>query len=485
MDSLKTKFLYQIIASLVHALIPLVTFPYIARVLGPEKIGIINFVDYTAQIFITIANFGIPLYAVREIAKVKESPALLQKLVSELLSIHIVSSIISVVAFLITMQLSYNGDVVHFLIFLACFNILFSAFSLDWFVHGLEDFKTLSLRLLTVRVLIAVLIFLLIKEAQDYQKYYALLVGGSLMLIIYDIYYLKKKDLSIAFINNSRKHVKPLFIFFLTSASVGIYTLLDTFILGIMTTAFSVGLYTTVLKIIRLSQNFIISLGGVLMPRISYLVEKQNVNEITRILQKSSLYVFTVAFPAGLLFYLLAPEIIIVLAGEQYLTAISALQILSALPLIIGLSNIFGFQILIPYKQEKKLLKVVVIGSVISIIMCIFLCPILKEDGAAFATVTAEIIVTIMLGFYANGFIELKFPFKSFLSICATSLCFIPIIYSFREFSSDDLVVLLFSLTACIIIFCFIQLYCFQNSILQEMLVHLKSTINRLKLGNT
>lgn len=485
MGSLKTKFLYQLSASVLHAFIPLITFPYIARVLGPDKIGTINFVDYTAQVFITLANFGIPLYAVREVSKVRDVQKQLQKVVSELLTIHLITALFSILAFLITMRLSQAGKEAYFLIFLASLNIFFSAFSFDWFVHAFEDFKALSMRSLVIKILVAVFIFLFIKQEQDFQQYYLILIIGSILIIVYDLYYLKRKKISIGFQKGFGRHIKPLFIFFLTSTSISIYTLLDTFLLGVLTTTLAVGFYTTVLKIIRLSQNFINDLGGVLLPRISYLIEQKNETEIKRILQKSSLYVFTVAIPIGFLFFVLAPEIILVVAGKQFLNAISTLQILSLLPLMIGLSNIFGIQILIPYKQEKQLLKAVLAGSIISIGMCFIFCPFLKEDGAAIATVAAEFVVTSMLGFYASRFAPLKLPLKSFLSIFATSAFFVPIVYVSRYFIGDGLLILVSSLTACAIWFLSIQFFVFQNSMLQDILQFLMSLLRKPKYSGT
>jgi O-antigen/teichoic acid export membrane protein len=459
--NLKTKFLYQLIASFLHALIPLLTFPYIARVLGPDKLGIVNFIDYTSQIFITIASFGIPLYAVREVAKNRDNPKLLQKTVSELLTIHIIVTIVSIVAFLITLQLSNRIENEYDLVLLASLNILFNAFAFDWFIHGLEDFKTLSLRSLLVKVTVTILLFSFIQKEQDYLRYYIILVGGSLMLILYDLFYVKSKSLSISTSINIKKHFKPLFIFFLTSASISIYTLLDTFFLGVLTTSLAVGLYTTVLKIIRLSQNLINDIGGVLLPRISYLIEIKETNEISRIINKSTLYVFTVAIPLGMLFFLLAPEIILVLAGSKYEQAITTLQILSVLPLVIGLSNIFGIQVLIPYRQEKQLLKAVITGSIVSIILCLIFCPLYKEDGAAIATVIAEVIVTIVLGVFANNNIQFRFPIKSLFTICITALCFIPVIFVIRLLSANNLTVLIISLACCLVSYFFIQLYVF------------------------
>lgn len=481
MGSLKIKFLYQLTASVLHALLPLFTFPYITRVLGPQHLGAINFVDYTAQIFITLANFGIPLYAVREIAKVRDSPTQLQNTISELITIQLFTTFIALASFLLTMRFSPSEDVGQFLVILASLNIFFNAFSLTWFIHGLEDFKTLSIRSLTIKILVTISVFILIKQPADFNKYYSILVSGSFMLIAYDLYYLKKKKLSFAFKKSVKNHIHPLFIFFLTTASFSLYTLFDTFILGVLTTTLAVGYYTTALKIIRLFQSFINSLSGVLLPRIAYLIEQKKDAEISQLLQKSILYVFTIAVPAGFLFFLLAPEIIQVLAGHQFMPSIATLQILSLLPLLIGLSNIFGIQVLVPHGREKQLLFSALIGSLISIFTCIILCPLLQQSGAALATVITELLVTLLMGWFASRNVKMLIPIKAIINICITAVTFIPVIIGIRYIFNQNLLILVLSLLICISIFCSAQFYIFSNSIISELVKFLRSFTYKLK----
>lgn len=484
MRSLKLSFFFQLFTSFFYAVTPLITFPYVSRVLGPEKIGTVNFIDYTAQIFILFASFGIPLYGVREVAKSYADKEKLQKVVAELFSIHILSTVFSLVIFFITVLSFEEFNDNKELILLTAFSVVLNAFSFDWFVQGVENFKFLSLRTLIVRFISVVAVFLLIREASDFVYYYSILVGGSLMIMIADIFLLKKHRVSLNFTFSFQKHIRPLLLFFLTTASVSVYTFLDTFLLGVISGSLAVGFYTTSLKIVKLSQNLINDLGGVILPRVSFLIESKNNAEVEKIIFKSLYYVFTVSVPLCFFFFLMAPEIINILAGSQFLPSILTLRLLSLLPLIIGLSNVFGIQILIPYKREKEMLLSVLAGSIFSVLLCILLCPVFEQNGAAIACLTSEIAVTILTGYYARQLLHLSFPLKKLLTIITSTLLFIPIIFISRNLFVSDIVILVTCLALCSLIYISLQYYLFTNTIVRESVSFVFGAL-RKPLGNT
>ena len=187
MSNLKSKFLLQIVVSLLHAAAPLITFPYIARVLGPENIGKINFIDYTSQLLILFASFGIPYYGVREISKIRDDVEKKRKLFSELLIIHLTVTVLSVILFLVIINFSPGQFHQRYLIILAAVNIFINAFSLEWFVHGHEDFAFLSKRSLLSKVIMVAAVFLIVREPNDYTVYYLILVTSGLILIVSDV----------------------------------------------------------------------------------------------------------------------------------------------------------------------------------------------------------------------------------------------------------------------------------------------------------
>ncbi len=470
MNSLKPKFLYQLSTSFLYAIAPLLVFPYISRVLGPENIGKINFVDFTAQFLLLFASFGIPLYGVREAAKLRNNKAGLNKLITELFCIHIVATIISlgVFAFLIFINKNiYNETLI---IVLAGINLLISAFSFEWFIHGLEDFAFLSKRSFAIKIASVIIIFLIIKTSQDYVQYYFILIAGNALILLADVFYILRRKIIFTKDINPRRHLKSLLLFFLTSTAISIYTFFDTIMLGIISGSLAVGFYTTALKVVKLSQTFVNELGGVLMPRMAYLIETKDHFEINRIINKSLQYVLTISIPMSILFFLSAPEIITVLASRQFNPSVVVLRVLSVLPFIIGISNVFGIQILLPFGREKRFLIAVVVGGILSVGLNYILCPLYAQNGAAISCVVAETIVTLLVFIFAFKLVNFIIPGKLIVGIIFSSLLFIPIVYLCRFSSDNSLVVLLTSCFLCFVVYVLIQVFIFQNSLMKDVI---------------
>ncbi|HUQ97161.1 MAG TPA: flippase [Chitinophagaceae bacterium] len=481
MRNLKPNFIYQLSISFLQAVVPIITFPYVSRILGPEAIGKINFIDYIAQFLLVVSAFGIPMYAAREVARLRGNKVAIRKLVSEIVSIHIFTTLICLVIFAIAVYFSPAGLQNKGLIVLALINLTANAFSADWLIQGLEDFAFISKRTVVIRLVIVSLMFLLVTKQSHFTLYYSLLILGSILIVATDIYYAYKKNLFQVSFENPFRHLKPLAIFFFTTSAITIYSYLDTFVLGVVAGSLAVGLYTTALKTVKLSQNFVNDLSGVLLPRISYLYEQNEQQEIARLLNKSLLYVVTVSIPLSVFFFVMAPEIVAVIAGPQYTLSITTLRILAPLPLIMGLSNIFGIQVLIPFKKEKIMLWAVSAGSVVSIVICLILCPGYKQEGAAWACVIAEAFVTFILFIQASRYTKFKLPLRQWMPVLLCASLFIPIIEFLRSAFYSNLISLFISIVLCGLLYVGLQLVVFSNVIVKEAVYFFAGMINLVK----
>lgn len=474
MTSLKLKVFYQFTVSALLSLSPLLVFPFLSRVLGPENIGKVNFIDYSVQFLILLASFGIPFYGVREVARVKNDKPALKKLISELVLLHVLTSILCLLAFLLLVFLSPESYGEKQLVILGALNLLATAFGTEWFIHGLEDFKFLARRSFLFKLMSVLAIFLLLRAPEDYILYYTILVVTNILTLATDLGYVFRHT-GLRFTGlRLKKHLAPLSLFFLTSLSLSVYNYFDTVLLGMIAGSFAVGIYTTPLKLIRLSHNMINDVGGVLLPRLSSLIQENQQLEISRLLNKSVLYVLTVTIPLGSMLYLLAPEIILTLAGEQFSEAISVLRILAPLPLIIGLSNVFFIQILLPFGKEKRILAGVVGGAVISITSNLILCPLFGAQGAAYACIIAESSVTIFLGASALKQVELKLSWLQTAGIIMSCLPLIPVVLLFRYWIGSPLLVLLAAGSVGILLYTLFQLHVFKNPVVKDILLFVK-----------
>jgi O-antigen/teichoic acid export membrane protein len=485
-NSLKNNFLFQLTTSIIQIAAPIVTFPYLSRTLGPENIGKISFIDYTAQIILLIASFGIPLYGVREISKVQNDKKEIRKITSELVIIHLFFSIIAVFIFILLIYLSPAVFVHRTLVILSVINIIINGLSLHWLVQGLEDFKFLAKCSISIKIVTVTAIFYLVNKASDYHIYYLILILSSCLLVLLDLLYAFSKGYFFVKAIKPIRHLSGLSIFFVTTVTISLYTYLDTYILGILTGSLAVGLFTTALKIVKLSLNFVNDLSWLLLPRVTSLIENKNNKEIERLLNKSLSYVLTLSIPLSIFIYISAPEVIKLLAGSQFEPSIQTLKILSLLPVINGISNIYIFQLFFPFGKEKKVLLTVAAGSVVSIALNILLAPIYRHNGAAIACIISELIITIFIILASKKLIKLHFSSVYIGKILITCILFYPIIIFTRIIISNNTFHALFaSGVFCFFVYVLFQRVIFSNTIVTEIIDYFLKYLIKEKKVNT
>jgi O-antigen/teichoic acid export membrane protein len=467
-SELKNKFVYQLMVSATQLLVPLLTYPYITRVLGPANLGRINYVDFVSQAFIIFAAFGIPYYAVREVAMVRNDAAKRSILITEMALLNLIFSAIATVGFILFTYPNWNKNPVLYL--LAMMNILLSAFSFEWYIQATEAFRFSAIRTIIVRLAMIAAFYLLVKSESDFNIYFGIFTAAMFLLALLNSYRIFSENKIERKSINLKKHLKPLWHFFLTSSAISIYIYFDTIILQHLThNDVAVGYYTIVLKMVKIFLLVILAIGTVLMPRLSWLAGTGNKIEISRQLNKLLQFIFIMGIPIGAGLMLLAPEIIETVAGEKFLPAIPLMRILAFLPLVVGLSNLFCFQTLVPFNFEKKFLTTVIIGCMVSISMNFLLIPYLQEMGAAISNIVTEIIITVLSGVYAYKLIKFDFKTTILIHTVISSILFIPVVFTCRYLFASPLIVLLVSIPLCMLIYFICQVSIFKNSTIREI----------------
>ena len=178
----------------------------------------------------------------------------------------------------------------------------------------------------------------------------------------------------------------------------------------------------------------------------------------------------TITIPLGFFLFLAAEEIMLVLGGEGFAGSVPVLQILSILPLLIGLTNIFFIQVLLPFGREKTMLTGVLAGSVVSLAANLILCPMFGERGAAMSCIAAELSVSIFLGIAASKEVRLSITGKQLAGIFLSSLLFLPLVLGVRFFTGNLLLTVILSGLLCLIVFTLMQAYIFRNTIVIEII---------------
>ena len=473
---LKNKFVYQLILSSSQVLLPLFTNPYITRILGPDNLGKINYVDFVVQVFAIMAAFGIPFYAVREIAMKRNDAGKRAVLIKEFALLCTIFSLLACVGFTFFTFSSWHKSPTLYLLAMA--NIIFSAFSFDWYLQGMEHFRFAAIRTLLIKFTMLVCFFVLVKNNRDYSIYFGIFTAGILVNSLLNCYKVFTENHFTKQPLNLKQHLKPLWHFFLTSSAISIYVYFDTIILQHITQSeLSVGYYTTVLKMVKIFLVAILAIGTVLMPRLSYLVGTGNTTEVKKHLDKMLQFIIVAGLPLCCGLFLLAPEIIVTIAGEKFLPAVPVMKIVAFLPLVIGLSNLFCFQTLVPFNQEKKILTAVIIGCIVSVSLNFLLIPSLAEAGAAWATIITETLISILTGIQAYKIIRFGAKPSMIVQTIFTTLLFIPVVLLCKNLFLSPLLVLCTAIPACMVLYFFIQYRIFNNIVTREIKGYLQKLL--------
>ncbi|WP_165806390.1 flippase [Chitinophaga parva] len=402
MSLIKKNFLYNTLLSVSKILFPLITFPYATRVLGPDGLGLVNFVDNYTQYFVVFVALGIPVYGIRETAKISNDPKALNNLTSDLLAINFINTCLGAVIYLLIPILTGKFAENSHLYYLGLAYLFINIFTVEWFFQGKSEFKYITVRALVIRVFAILALFLFVHSREDVVYYYAITVVSFLLNAIVN-YWKMLKEITFNFsFSRLRKHMKPLMYLFLANVAISLYILLDSVILGYVTDETEVGYYTAALRIVKIFLAIIGSLAIIMIPQISQLYKEGDHVKVQTLLSKSFRFIVSFGMPIVIGLMLLSKEIILLLAGQEYVPAIMTIMILSPLVLFIGLSNLFGMQVLTPTNNEKYLLVSVVTGSVISVSLNIILARFFLHNGTAIATLLAEGSVMLFSGIFAS-----------------------------------------------------------------------------------
>ena len=398
-SSIKKNFVLNMIYTVSGIIFPLITFPYAARILFADGIGLVNFYGSVIEYIILLTSIGLPLYAIREIARVREDKTQMPKTVTEILLLHSLLSGLGylIVFILISTVTKIQADIPLFM--LLSLSIFFKSIGVEWFYNGIEDFKYITIRSVIVRVLSLIALFVFVKEKDDLFYFAAISVMGSVGSNIFNFFRLRKY-INISCIRlkelNIRRHLKPALKVFMLNLVISLYINLDTVMLGFLKDETAVGYYTASTRISRTLIGVISSLGVVLLPRLSNLVINKKMDEFRAILHKTINFIIAISLPfmVGLIF--MASPIIRLFCGDGFEPSILTLQIMAPIVLFISISAIYNMQVLYSLGKEKLAIISTSVGATLSLILNFILIPYYSQYGAAFSTLIAEFVVVIM-----------------------------------------------------------------------------------------
>lgn len=397
--SIKTNSILNVIKTISSILFPLVTFPYISRVLMPENVGKVNFGLSYISYFSMIASLGITTYAIRECSSVRENKNLLGKKSSEIFSINLCTTTIAYLLLAISLLLFRKLDDYRVLIVIQSASILFTTLGADWLNSAMEDFKYITLRTIAFQIISLLLMFCLVKSPDDYLKYAAISVFSSSGANIVNIFY-RKKFCKVSFTKNMnwKKHFKPILLLFVMILAQTIFSSADQTMLGIMKGDYEVGIYSTAHKIENIISQVVSSLAWVVMPRMSFYFSEGNYEKINSMLKKTLSLLMCIGIPSIAGVCALSKEIVMIIGGENYLDAALPLRILMfsfAFSLIGG--SFLGNMVLLPSKNENNYMWICCVTAIFNVVLNYILIPHGGANAAAFTTALSSLLIMTLL----------------------------------------------------------------------------------------
>lgn len=407
-NNIRLNAILNSIRSIMSIIFPMITYPYVTRILMAENLGKVNFASSTLSYFSLIAVLGLTSYAAREGAGFRDDKKKLNNFCAELLSLNLCTTVFAYIIFGIALVMLPSLHSYTALLAIYSVTIIFSTLGMEWVYTIYEDYLYITLRSIAMQILSLILMFIFVRDINDFYWYAAINVIASVGGNIFNFIHVRKYiSLKLKFNKNIFNHLKYSIVFFASSIASSIYSNIGNTILGLMSGDIAVGLLAVAMKIYVMIKSLIIAVLNVTTARLAYYKYNNMQDEYNHTVSKLIKTIIVLLFPVVVGINLVAEEVILIVAGSGFMQSVSALRYLSIAILWSIFASIAGC-ILITSKQEKKVLFGTICAAITNVVVNLFCIPFMKQDGAALAVVVAEFVVLLINGRQCKGLIKLE-----------------------------------------------------------------------------
>lgn len=398
--SIKKNYIYNVIYQILLLVVPLITTPYVSRVLSVDGIGLYSYANSIVSYFVLVATLGTTTFGQRQISYNHDNKEELSRTFWELFIFRTLTSAFTLAVYFVIFTIVYQENQLIYLIF--SLNIINVIFDISWFFQGLEEFGKTVLRNIIFKILSVVAIFVFVRTQNDLWLYVLFMIAFTVLGNLTMWLYLPKYLCKVKGIRPFRD-TKSIIQFFIPTVATQIYTVLDKSMIGWFTDGTTEnGYYEQAEKISKIALAVVTSLGTVMIPRISKVFKDGNIEKVRYYLYKSYRFVWMLSIPIMFGLVAISDIFVPVFFGDGYEKCEILIPIFSLLTIIIGLSNVNGMQLFVPTGRQNILTLTVVVGAIVNIIFNLILIPLFASIGACIASVIAEFCVTLV------GFIYIK-----------------------------------------------------------------------------
>ena len=452
--SLSVNALLNTMKTIFRIIFPLITFPYVSRILGVENVGRVNFSSSIVSYFTLIAAFGVSTYAIREGAKIRDNKKKFVDFSNQVFTINVVTTILAYLLLIVVIAFSAKIRNYAGLIVILSAVIVFITFGADWLNTIYEDFGYITVRTLAFQMISLVLMFVFVRQTDDYYRYAIITVvssaGGNLCNFFYCKKYVK---LRLVRLKNVKKHIIPMFMFFMSNITTIIFLNSDQTMLGMLCGDYNVGLYSVAVKIYTIVKNIFTSILTVMMPRFSYMQsnDQSDNSEMLRTNVMNIFVLFVVPMAVGL--FCVSDGVIELIGGSAYAEATVSLKILSISILCAAAASFMTYIVIIPEGREKVMLTASTASAIINVVLNIFLIPLMQQEGAAMTTAIAEFVVFAVEFKVAGIKINRKSALKNVITVFLASVTIILCNIVVRMFVHNTIIATIIIIMTSIVIY--------------------------------
>jgi O-antigen/teichoic acid export membrane protein len=423
--SLKKNIFYSVSLNVLNLLFPIITAPYISRVLGVENIGLVNFVTAYISYFVLFAALGVNYYGVREIARHKNSQEETSRIFSGLLIITLIAAFVVTACYLATIFFVPMLRKDWPLFVLAGFSLYLAPISIDWYFRGLEKFKVITYRSLVVKLVSFAGLFLFVRKREDVMPYVLLSAFSIVGSYIWNLVYARKQGLRLKWKKlNIKAHIKPMFVFFAANIAVSVFTILHTLMLGFLSDYKQVGLFTTPNKLLIVITSTFGAINTALLPRLSFNQQRNDRNTNAELLQKTFDIITLLVIPAAVGLCLISNRFVPLFFGKEFTGSIVPMQILSFKVILVMINSFFAVNILVVFGYENQYLLVMFVAALFSCAMNLYMIPKYGAVGASVTNCVAETIELPVNLFFVYRCTGIRINWKSAANAFLMSLPF-------------------------------------------------------------
>ena len=400
-SKLLSNYLYNLCYQALVLITPIITMPYVSRVLGDENIGLYNFFYSMVSYFVLFGCMGLNLYGQREIAFCKDRPKRRTRVFLELYIIRVATLTVSIIAYYFLIVRNSTSYSLYYAIFLI--ELIAALLDISWFYQGMEEFRAQMLRNLIVKVAALILIFTYVKTEKDLGIYIACTAGANLIGCL-SLWVQLPKHLTKTYLTlfGVTKHITPVLVVFVPQIATSIYSHIDKTMIRIFSDYFQVGYYSQAEKITKIILAVVTSLGAVMLSRIADKYAKGDFEAIKAYINKSFKFLFTIAYPVSFGIMSVATKTIPWFLGEGFGPSAYCTVLLAPLIIFMGVSNILGAQFLLPTRRNKEYTVAVSSGLIVNVFMNSVLISKWGCYGAAIATCIGELVVMLLQFFFVR-----------------------------------------------------------------------------------